>query len=175
MGCDRGKKKNWPFKPLKKSLRADGRLQLIHTDACGPTPVKYLGNATYFLMFVDDYTRMTFVYFLKHKSDANRCVRDFIPKRRETDWEKAKQLRSDNENEYGAMALRNFLQQRRVFFEKTIPYASQQNGVAEWTKRVLMDRARAMMQWMTVLTRFQADALASAVHLRHVKLSSITN
>lgn len=45
-------------------------LEIIHTDLCGPTRCQNLQGESYFIIFVDNYTRMAWVAFLKHKSKA---------------------------------------------------------------------------------------------------------
>jgi hypothetical protein len=42
----------------------------VHTDLAGPTTTKGLKGEKYFMLLVDDYTRMTTVCFLKNKSEA---------------------------------------------------------------------------------------------------------
>lgn len=66
------------FKHVKKAFRADGRLQPLHTDVCGPLKVKSMVNSVYFMKFLEDYSRRTFVYTLKHKSEVDGCVRNFV-------------------------------------------------------------------------------------------------
>jgi len=44
-------------------------LQFIHSDICGPLET-FLGGFKYFLLLIDDFSRMTWVYFLKEKSEA---------------------------------------------------------------------------------------------------------
>jgi transposase InsO family protein len=43
-------------------------LGIIHTDICRPTRTKGLNGEQYFMLMIDDYTRMTAVFFLKKKS-----------------------------------------------------------------------------------------------------------
>jgi hypothetical protein len=45
-------------------------LQLIHIDLFGPTRTKTLQGEYYFILFIDYYTRMMWVVFLKKKSEA---------------------------------------------------------------------------------------------------------
>lgn len=45
-------------------------LELVHTNLCGPTRTKSLQGDSYFILFIDDFTRMAWVYFLKEKSEA---------------------------------------------------------------------------------------------------------
>ncbi|KAG6488118.1 hypothetical protein ZIOFF_056876 [Zingiber officinale] len=67
-GCVFGKHHRLPFP--NTSWRAQAPLELVHADICGPTQTPSLGNRRYFLLFVDDYTRMIWIYFLEKKSDA---------------------------------------------------------------------------------------------------------
>ena len=54
--------------PKESESRAKKPLELIHTDLCGPIKPSSLGNSNYFLLFIDDFSRKTWVYFLKQKS-----------------------------------------------------------------------------------------------------------
>lgn len=168
ISCNRGKMKNRSFKALTTTSRAGKRLELVHTDVCGPLRVPSDGGSVYFLTFIDDWSRMTFVYFLKQKSEVAESIKDFIEyAERQTEC-KVKRLRSDNGGEYGSKTLSDYLRQRGIVFEKTEPYMPQQNGVAERCNSILMDKARSMMVDMDVPTRFWADAVATAVHLRNL-------
>ena len=45
-------------------------LELIHTDVCGPINPSSLDKSNYFLLFIDDFSRKTWVYFLEEKSEV---------------------------------------------------------------------------------------------------------
>nr|KYP40553.1 Retrovirus-related Pol polyprotein from transposon TNT 1-94 [Cajanus cajan] len=57
--------------PKKSSWRASMKLQLIHADVCGTISPASHSNKRYFLSFVDDYSRKTWIYFLHAKSETN--------------------------------------------------------------------------------------------------------
>ena len=59
------------------SWRASELLELIHTDICGQMKTPSLGSQRYFLIFIDDFSRMTWVYFLKEKSEAFATFKKF--------------------------------------------------------------------------------------------------
>ena len=61
-GCVEGKMHRAPFKPGGE-IRSTRRLQLVHSDVCGPMQTKSLGGRKYFAMFIDDYSRCCNVYF----------------------------------------------------------------------------------------------------------------
>ena len=56
-----------------KSYRAHKPLEIVHSDICVPMQTLSMGGCQYFLTFIDDYSRKTWVYFFKHKSDALSC------------------------------------------------------------------------------------------------------
>ena len=45
-------------------------LELVYFDLWGPTPVVYVQGFRYYILLVDAYTRYTWIYPLKFKSDA---------------------------------------------------------------------------------------------------------
>ena len=53
-----------------KAWRAKEPLLLIHSDICGPLEVPSLSCTVYFLTFIDDFSRKSWVYFLKKKSET---------------------------------------------------------------------------------------------------------
>jgi hypothetical protein len=64
--CILGKHNKKPFHD--STLRAHIKLELIHSYLCGPMHVPYTNGNRYIMTFIDDYTRMCWVYLLKHKS-----------------------------------------------------------------------------------------------------------
>ena len=54
--------------PKEISYKAWAPLEIVHTNICGPMQVPSLGGSIYFLTFIDDFSRKTWVYFLKYKS-----------------------------------------------------------------------------------------------------------
>ena len=62
--CVVGKQHRSQF-PKSKSWRAKEVLGLVHSDICGPiTPISN-GGKKYFITFIDDYSRKTWVYILQ--------------------------------------------------------------------------------------------------------------
>ncbi|KAL0305872.1 UNVERIFIED_CONTAM: Retrovirus-related Pol polyprotein from transposon RE1 [Sesamum radiatum] len=56
--------------------RAKAVLELIHTDVCGPMRTPSHQNR-YFILFIDDYSRMTWVYFMREKSEVFKVFKKF--------------------------------------------------------------------------------------------------
>ena len=66
--CQHGKQTRVEFKTKEHSTSRP--LELVHTDLCGPTRSKGLNGEEYFMLLIDDFTRMTWVCLLKRKSEA---------------------------------------------------------------------------------------------------------
>ena len=75
-GCLLGKQSRKSF-PKEASRRATKPLQLVHTDVCGPIKPSSFGKSNYSLLFIDDFSRKTWVYFLKQKSEAFSTFKKF--------------------------------------------------------------------------------------------------
>jgi hypothetical protein len=71
--CQQGKQTKTRFK--SKEYSTTKPLEIVHTDLIGPTTTKGLKCERYFMLLVDDYTRMTVVCFLKKKSKLLKISR----------------------------------------------------------------------------------------------------
>ena len=65
-------------KPFGKTTRASFPLQLIHSDIYGPMNVRARHGDSYFITFIDDFTRYSHVYLISHKSEALDCFRRYV-------------------------------------------------------------------------------------------------
>ena len=67
-------------KPIPNSakLRATAKLGRVFVDLSGPKRTISLSGARYVMLVKDDYSRHTWVYFLKHKSDQGNAFRKFL-------------------------------------------------------------------------------------------------
>ena len=98
-GCIYGKQSRKPF-PIGKAWRASNCLELIHADLCGPMNTKSFGGSQYFLLFTDDYSRMSWVYFLKLKSETFDNFRKFKVLVERQSGRYIKTLRTDRGGEF---------------------------------------------------------------------------
>ncbi|GJU00424.1 zinc finger, CCHC-type containing protein [Tanacetum coccineum] len=75
-GCLVGKQTRNPF-PTHTSYIAKKRLELIHGDLCGPVSPPTPSGNRYFMLLVDDYSRVMWVYLLKTKDEALQVFKNF--------------------------------------------------------------------------------------------------
>ena len=128
-----------------RSNRRDTQLALVHSDLCGPMPNLSLGGASYFMTFIDDYSRKVWVYFLKHKDEALGVFKKFLSFVENQCGKKLKCLRTDNGGEYVSKAFQDFCESRGIKRELTAPYNPPQNGVAERMNRTIQEKVRSML------------------------------
>ena len=67
-GCALGKNIKKPF-PLR-GHKYKGTLDLVHSDVCGPMSVQSFSGYSYCITFIDEYSRKTWIYFLKAKLEV---------------------------------------------------------------------------------------------------------
>ena len=97
--CVMGKQKRVSFtKTLKEPKKV--RLEMVHTDVWGPSPVSSLGGSRFYVTFIDDFSRKVWVYFLKHKSDVFVTFKKWKAELENQTGLKVKCLRSDNGGKY---------------------------------------------------------------------------
>ena len=119
--------------------RATEVLELIHSDI---RQTESLGRKKYFISFIDDYTRKATVYVIRNKSEAVDKFKQFKLMAEKQTGMVIKKLRTDNGLEYCAAEFEKILRESGIVHQKTAPYTSQQNGVAERFNRTIMDKVR---------------------------------
>ena len=166
-GCVYGKQSRPSF-PVGNSMRAAACLDLIHADLCGPMSVNSIGGSRYFLLFIDDYSRMSWVYFLKNKSEAFEYFKKFKSFVEKQSGRYIKALRTDRGGEFMSTEFINFCDEYGIHKELTAPYTPQQNGVAERKNRTIVEMGRSMMNAKGVPKTFWAEAVATSVYLLNI-------
>jgi hypothetical protein len=97
-GCAQGKNIDNPFP--KSDSKEKGILELVHSDVCSPMPSTSLRRYVYYVSFIDDYSHMNWVYFLKSKDEVLGKFKEFKALLENIFERKIKILRSDNGGEY---------------------------------------------------------------------------
>ena len=162
--CIFGKQKKVSFTKIGKTPKAE-RLELVHTDVWGPSPVSSLAGSLYYVTFIDDSTRKLWVYFLKKKSEVFDTFRKWKAMVENETGLKIKRVRSDNGGEYRDNGFREFCANNGIKMEKMVPMTPQQNGVAKRMNRTLNERARSMRIHAGLPKMFWPEAVNTAAYL----------
>ncbi|GJT53634.1 retrovirus-related pol polyprotein from transposon TNT 1-94 [Tanacetum coccineum] len=146
--CAMGKSKKKPHKPKSKDTNQE-KLYLLHMDLCGPMRVASVNGKKYILVIVDDYSRFTWVKF----------------------------LRTDNGTEFVNQTLCEYYEKVGISHETSVARSPQQNGVIERRNRTLIEAAHTMWIYAKAPLFLWAEAVAttcytqnrSIIRLRHGK------
>ena len=104
-----------------------------------------LNGSRYFIIFIDDFSRMCWVYFMKQKSEVAAVFKDFKAMVENQAQISIKVIRSDNGTKYTAQKFEVLCKNSGVIHHFTSPYTPQQNGVSERKNRTIMEMARCML------------------------------
>lgn len=170
-GCIGGKTAKKKFKSVEEK-RSSRKLELIHSDVCGPMQTGSHGGKKYFVSFTDDFTKCCTIYFMTHKSEVLDKFKEFEAAVTTETGLKIGGLRTDNGGEYVSEQFRNFLKLKGIQHELTIPYTPQQNGTAERLNRILVESARAMLIHSGLPNTFWAEAISTAAYIRNRTVTS---
>ena len=149
-----------------KSTRCSVPFELIHSDLYGPMKHS-IGGSQFYVVYIDDCTRYTEVYFLITKSAEEICAKFQAYQV----WIKArgfqiKRFRCDNvTGEYNNSLFLGILMENGITYEPSPPYTQHKNGVAERMIRTLNTKARSMMRDANVPVRFWPEAVRTACYL----------
>ena len=164
--CQLGKQARLPF-PVNKAWRAVEKLQLIHIDVCGPMRTASLNGNRYFMVLIDDFSRMCWVYFLKQKSEVASVFWKFKTWIENQSGCKIKVIRYDNGTEYTADKFAKFCEVAGIEHQLTATYTPQQNGVSERKNMTIMETARCLLFEKEMPKAFWAEAINTVVFLQN--------
>jgi transposase InsO family protein len=172
--CIQGKLTKRPFTPSKRETSC--KLEVIHSDLCGPMSTHSFGGALYLLTFTDNFSRKTFGYLLKSKSEVFMKFIDFKNLVENQTGLKIKALRSDGGGEYVNQQMSNFLKVNGIIHQISIPYNPQQNGLSERVNRTVVEKARTMLQDAGMSRAYWGEAVSTAIYLKnHSPTTALNN
>ena len=105
--------KRQPFKPVRDAISKD-RLQLVHSDVCGPMKTASLGGSKYFVTFIDDYSHCCAVFMLKHKSKVFKYFKEFERQVTNECGYTIHTLHTDNGGEYLSTEFQDYLKSKGI-------------------------------------------------------------
>jgi hypothetical protein len=97
-----------------KSRQASAPLYLIQSDLMGPFPHPSIKNERFVLIFVDDFSRFTWIYFLNKKYEVFQHLKYFKVLVETRSGKKIKVLRNDNGREYVNHEIHNIFHEARI-------------------------------------------------------------
>jgi transposase InsO family protein len=150
--------------PSRNIVSTERPLELLHMDIFGPVAYINIGGNKYDFVIVDDYSRFTWVFFLRDKSEVQGIFKKFARRAQNEFDVKINRVRSDNGMEFKNTNIEEFLDEEGIKHEFSVPYTQQQNGVVERKDRTLIEATRAMLDEYKTLVNYWAEAVHTACH-----------
>ncbi|GKA52860.1 putative ribonuclease H-like domain-containing protein [Tanacetum coccineum] len=164
VACQKGKQHKASCK-AKSVSSISQPLQLLHMDLFGPTSVRSLNHKTYCLVITDDFSRFSWVFFLRTKDETSGILKDFIRQIENQLNQKVKTIRCDNGTEFKNRDFIEFCGSKGIKREYSNARTPQQNGVAERKNRTLIEAARTMLADSFLPNTFWAEAVSTACYV----------
>jgi histone deacetylase 1/2 len=144
----------------------------VFSDVWGPA-IASVGNQKYYVSFVDDYSKFTWIYLLKNKSDVFAHFHDFQNYVERLFDRKILAIQSDWGGEY--QKLNSFFQRIGIEHHVSCPHAHQQNGSAERKHRHIVEVGLTLLAHAHMPLKFWDEAFLAATFLINRLPSKVTN
>nr|GEU65774.1 hypothetical protein [Tanacetum cinerariifolium] len=174
--CATGKSTKKTHKPKSKDTN-QVKLYLLHMDLCGPMRVESVNGKKYILVIVDDYSRFTWVKFLRSKDETPDFIIKFLKMIQVRLKVLVRRIRTDNRTEFVNQTLRGYYEEVDISHETSVARSPKQNGVVERRNRTLIEATRTMLVYAQAPLFLWAEAVVTAcftqnrsiIRLRHGK------
>ncbi|GMI89878.1 hypothetical protein HRI_002657100 [Hibiscus trionum] len=161
--CELAKHKRSSF-PASNN-RTNIPFSLIHSDVWGPSSVPNITGARWFVSFIDDHTRVTWIYLLKQKSDVASTFQNFYTMIKTQFGAEIKRIRSDNAKDYFNQILSPFLLEKGILHESSCVNTPQQNGISKRKNGHILAITRALLFQNNVPKKYWGEAVLTATFM----------
>lgn len=163
-GCLLSKQTRKSF-PVQTNFIAKERLELVHGDLCGPiSPPTHAGNK-YFMLLVDDFSRIMRVFMLKTKDEALSAFKRFKAMVEKDSKQGIKTFRTDRGGEFCSKEFVLYYELVGIQRHYTAPYSPKQNGVMERGNRTVVAMGRSMLKERNIPAKLWGEAIRHAVYV----------
>ena len=161
--CAEGKM--FQYRNREADRRAMHQLELVYCDLAGPIDPVAKGGFRYAICFVDDFTGLFVVYFLKQKTDSIAATEKFLADT--APYGTVKRLRTDNGTEFSNSEFRTLLIKNRIKHEFSSPYSPHQNGTVERSWQSLFEMARCLLIEAKLPKELWTYAVKASAYIRN--------
>ena len=119
----------------------------------------------YYVSFIDDYSRKTWIYLLKGKNEVFIKLKEFKALVENLSEKKINIFRSDNGGEFTSGEFKTFCKEDGIKRELSTPFNPQQNGVVERNNQTIMEAVKAMIHDQDLPMHLWAEAMRIVVYV----------
>ncbi|GJU08783.1 retrovirus-related pol polyprotein from transposon TNT 1-94 [Tanacetum coccineum] len=139
-------------------------------DLCGPMKVQSINGRKYILVIVDDFSRLTWVKFLRSKDEVSEFVIKFLNMIQVRLNATIRNIKIDNGTEFVNQTLKAYYKEVRFSHQTSVARTLQQNGIVKIQNRTLMEVARTMLIFLKAPLFLWAEAVATACYTQNRSL-----
>ncbi|KAL4385254.1 hypothetical protein GQ457_15G005290 [Hibiscus cannabinus] len=161
--CSMAKHTRKPYFP--STYKSSHPFSLVHSDIWGPSRVQNADHSKWFIMFIDDHTRLTWTYLMRVKSDALIIFETFYNMVFTQFNSRIQQFHSDNGREYFVHSLGSFFRKHGIVQLSSCVDTPQQNSIAERKNSHLLEVTRALLFSINVPHYLWGEVLLTATYL----------
>src|SRR3990170_8114237 len=121
VSCLKGKKTKKSHK-LKTQNSIAAPFELLHMDLFGPVSVRSIGKMYYCLVVTDDFSRFSWVFFLKTKDETSQILMEFFDRVENQHSTRVKKIRSDNGTEFKNQTMEAYCLSKGIKHQFSAPY-----------------------------------------------------
>jgi len=143
-------------------------LELLHMDLMGPMQIESIGGKRYVLVVVDDFSRFTWVNFIRETSDTFDVFQDLCTQLQREKDRGIVRIRSDHETEFENAKFDEYCSSEGIKHEFSSPITPQQNGVVERKNRTLQEYVRVMLHAKHLPYRFGDEVMNTTCHIHNM-------
>ncbi|GKA76451.1 retrovirus-related pol polyprotein from transposon TNT 1-94 [Tanacetum coccineum] len=167
--CALGKSKKSSHQPKAEDTNQE-KLYLLHMDLCSQMRVESINEKKYILVIVDDYSRFTWVKFLKSKDEAPddiiKCIKNIQVCLNAT----VRNVRTNNGTEFVNQTLPEFYENVCISHQTFVAHTPQQNGIVKRRNWTLVEVARTMLIFSKAPLFLWAEAINTACYTQNRSL-----
>ena len=163
VSCQMGKSCKIPFNKANKISMFP--LEKIHCDLWGPAPIASNQSFRYYAIFVDDFSRFTWLYPLRKKADFFDCFVKFQKLVENQLDRKIKVFQYDGGGEFNSTAFQGLLSTSGISLQVSCPYTPEQNGVAERKHRHIVETGLTIFFHANLPLHLWVESFSTAAYL----------
>ena len=120
-------------------------VKFVHFDVCELNGILTRGGKRYFITFIDDFSRFTYVYLMRNKDESFDMFKRYKTEVENRKDRKIKILRSDRGSKYFPNDFSTFCEKHGIIHKSSALYTPQQSGLAKRKNRILVDMINVMI------------------------------
>nr|GEW93490.1 ribonuclease H-like domain-containing protein [Tanacetum cinerariifolium] len=114
-------------------------------DLCGPMRIASINGKRYVLVIMDDYSRYTWVQFLRSKDEAPEVIKTFLKRITILLQSPVIIIRTDNDTKFKNQVLKDYFDSVGISHQVSSVRTPQQNGVVKRRNQTLVEAARTIV------------------------------